>query len=268
MCGRYAITAPAAALRDLFELEESIHHPVPNLAARYNVAPTQPIPVVHQSAAGKRVLSLMRWGLVPSWAKEIRDPPLINARSETVLEKPAFRNAFRRRRCLIPIDGFYEWGPAASGGRGEGKSDGGDNGGDKLGAPAKQPFYVAHPEGRVLACAGLWETWMDPDGGEVDTAAILTTAASDDLAAIHHRMPVILPRAQWTEWLETHESFVDGLLPMLSPAMDSPLRAVPVSKRVNSVRHDGPDLILPVELDGAEGGEEKTGTQAQQLTLL
>ena len=165
MCARYVITSPAAAVRALFAYDE-----LPNFPPRYNVAPTQPIPIV-RLLDGKRSYALVRWGFLPAWVKDPRTfSLLINARGESVLHKPAFRNAMRRRRCLIPADGFYEW------------SDG---------AP-RQPYFVRPKAGGPIAFAGLWETWTGPNGEEVDTAAIVTTPANRSLAAIHDRMPVIV----------------------------------------------------------------------------
>src|SRR6188508_115128 len=167
MCGRFVITSPPEALRQIFGYLEQ-----PNFPPRYNIAPTQPVPVVILENGGRH-FRLMRWGLIPSWVKDPRSfTLLINARSETIREKPAFKNAIKRRRCLIPADGFYEW---------------------KLGAPPKQPYFIHAKSGEVLAFAGLWETWTGPNGEEVDTAAIITTGANETLSPLHHRMPVIIP---------------------------------------------------------------------------
>jgi putative SOS response-associated peptidase YedK len=166
MCGRYVITSPPGAVRVLFGYPEQ-----PNFPPRYNVAPTQRIPLV-RLADGKRAFALARWGLLPGWVKDPKTfSLLVNARGESVLDKPAFRNAMRRRRCLIPADGFYEW---------------------RAGAP-KRPYFVRAKSGGPIAFAGLWETWTGPNGEEVDTAAIVTTRANRVLAAVHDRMPVIVP---------------------------------------------------------------------------
>ena len=165
MCARYVITSPAAAIRALFGYAEQ-----PDFPPRYNVAPTQPIPIVRLDA-GKRSLALLRWGFVPAWVKDPRNfSLLINARGESVLDKPSFRNAMRRRRCLIPADGFYEW---------------------HDGTP-RRPYFVRARSGGPLAFAGLWETWTGPNGEEIDSAVIVTTQANRTLAAIHGRMPVIV----------------------------------------------------------------------------
>src|SRR3974390_244298 len=175
MGGRYPITAAPEAIRALFRYEEE-----PQFPARFNIAPTQPIPVV-RLIDGKRHFALMRWGLLPSWVK---DPAafslLINARGESVCEKPAFRAAMKHRRCLIPADGFYEW---------------------QAGPRGKQPFYIHAKSGQPLAFAGLWETWTGPNGEELDTAAIVTTRANRPLSPLHARMPVILSPAAFDLWL-------------------------------------------------------------------
>jgi putative SOS response-associated peptidase YedK len=168
MCARYVITSPADAIRALFGYAEQ-----PNFPPRYNVAPTQPIPIVRLDE-GKRAFALVRWGFLPSWVKDPRTfSLLVNARGESMIDKPAFRNAVRRRRCLVPADGFYEW------------SD----------TRPRRPFFVRPKAGGPIAFAGLWETWTGPNGEEVDTAAIVTTRSNRSLAAIHDRMPVIVPPA-------------------------------------------------------------------------
>lgn len=165
MCARYVITSPADAIRALFGYADR-----PNFPPRYNVAPTQPIPIVRLDE-GKRAFALVRWGFLPGWVKDPRTfSLLVNARGESVLDKPAFRNAMRRRRCLVPADGFYEW------------SD----------TRPRRPFFVRAKAGGPIAFAGLWETWTGPNGEEVDTAAIVTTRSNRSLAAIHDRMPVIV----------------------------------------------------------------------------
>jgi len=187
MCGRYSLTTAPEAMRALFDYEN-----LPNLEPRYNIAPTQMVPVVRLAAAGRRELALLRWGLIPHWA---RDPSmgarLINARAETVAGKPAFRDAFAHRRCLVPADGFYEW--RTENGR-------------------KQPFRIGIKGGGVFAFAGLWESWTAPEGAggaiapgdAVETVTIITTDANEKLRPIHHRMPVILPVEGYATWLDTH----------------------------------------------------------------
>jgi len=176
MCGRYTIIATPEALRALFGYDEQ-----PNFPPRYNVGPTQPIPVV-RLIDGKRHFALVRWGLLPSWVKDPKKITLlINARGETVAEKPAYRAAMKRRRCLIPADGFYEW---------------------KAGTPRKQPYYIRAKDGSPLAFAGLWETWTGPNGEELETAAIVTTSANKTLSPIHDRMPVVVPPDAFDLWLD------------------------------------------------------------------
>src|SRR6187399_1270514 len=176
MCGRYCITSAPEAIRALFRYREQ-----PNFPARYNVAPTQPVAIVRM-AEGSREFALVRWGLIPAWVKDPRGfSLLINARGESVLDKPAFRNAMKRRRCLFPADGFYEW-----------KRDGN----------RKQPYFVRLKSGQPMAFAGLWETWSGPNGEELETAAIVTTAACRSIAHIHDRMPVIVAPAAFDFWLD------------------------------------------------------------------
>ena len=219
MCGRYAITSAPEAIRRLFGYDEQ-----PNFPPRYNVAPTQPVPIV-RLAEGKRQFALVRWGLIPSWVKDPKSfSLLINARGESVLEKPAFRNAMRRRRCLFPADGFYEW---------------------KREGDRKTPFYIRARVGGPMAFAGLWEAWMGPNGEEMETAAIITTRANRTLAALHDRMPVIVQPDGFDFWLD---SKVDGetASAMIAPARDDLVEVYEVSPAVNRHANDSPDLIKPV----------------------
>jgi putative SOS response-associated peptidase YedK len=226
MCGRYVIISTPEAIRALFGYGEQ-----PNFPPRYNVAPTQPIPIV-RLADGKRAFTLMRWGLLPSWVKDPKTfPLLIDARGESVLEKPAFRNAMRRRRCLIPTDGFYEWQARGSG-------------------RPKQPYLVcakrdAGGQAPPLAFAGLYETWTGPNGEEIDTAAIVTTAANRTLAPIHERMPVFVPKEAFDIWLDCANVEADVAAALIRPADDNLLEAYPVSPAVNHVGNDSPALIAP-----------------------
>jgi len=177
MCGRYCILSAPEAIRRLFRYLEQ-----PNFPPRYNVAPTQPVPIVRM-VEGQRHFALVRWGLIPSWVKDPKTfTLLINARGESVNDKPAFRNAMKRRRCLFPADGFYEW-----------RREGG----------GKRPYFARLKSGGPLAFAGLWETWTGPNGEEMETAAIVTTAANRTLAAIHDRAPVIVPPEAFDFWLDT-----------------------------------------------------------------
>lgn len=218
MCGRYAITTAPEALRALFRYEEQ-----PDFPPRYNIAPTQPIPII-RLFEGKRQFALVRWGLVPSWVK---DPSnfslLVNARGESVRDKPAFRAAMKHRRCLIPADGFYEWQAHGSG--------------------PKQPFFVRAKSAAPLAFAGLWENWMGPNGEEVETAVIVTTKANRTLSPIHERMPVIVPPEAFDLWLDTRHVDDRTAEALITPASDDLLEAYPVSMAVNRTANDNPQLL-------------------------
>ncbi|AGY60231.1 SOS response-associated peptidase [Gloeobacter kilaueensis] len=215
MCGRFALYSSAEELAEAFALSE-----LPPVAARYNIAPTQPVVAIRSDASGERRAVFLRWGLIPAWAK---DPTignrLINARAETIAEKPAFRSAFKYRRCLIPASGFYEW----------------QRTGNK-----KQPFYI-HPHGdRPFAFAGLWEHWQEPGGSELETCTILTTAANQQTKAIHDRMPVILESQSYELWLDTSVQKPQVLLPLLVPYSAGQIEIYPVSTAVNNPANDGP----------------------------
>jgi len=222
MCGRYVITSSPAAIRALFGYPEQ-----PNFPARYNVAPTQPIPIVRLNE-GRRQFVLMRWGLIPAWVKDPKGfSLLINARAESVIDKPAFRNAMRRRRCLIPADGFYEW--KEIGGR-------------------KQPYFIRlRNPGGPFAFAGLWETWTGPNGEELDTAAIVTTDANRTLSAIHSRMPVILTPDAFDLWLDSARVDAQTAAALLVPARDDLLEAYEISSAVNRVANDSEALIAAID---------------------
>ena len=220
MCGRYTIIASPEALRALFGYAEQ-----PNFPPRYNVAPTQPIAIV-RLVEGKRQFALVRWGLLPSWVKDPKTfTLLINARGETAAEKPAFRAAMKRRRCLIPADGFYEW--QAAGER-------------------KRPFYVHAKSGAPLAFAGLWETWTGPNGEELETAAIVTTRANRTLSPIHERMPVIVPPNAFDLWLDGANVDATTAAALIQPAPDNLLEAYEISTAVNRTANDNPKLLEPV----------------------
>ena len=227
MCGRYVITSPPAAIRALFGYAEQ-----PNFPPRYNVAPTQPIPIV-RLAEGKRSFALMRWGLIPAWTKDPKTVSLIiNARGESVLDKPAFRNAMRRRRCLVPADGFYEWTPGnltAAGAR-----------------EPKRPYFVRPRSGAPMAFAGLWETWTGPNGEELDTTAIVTTRANRLLAPIHDRMPVVVEPQAFDLWLDCAKVDAETAAALITPPPDSLLECYEVSPAVNRVANDAPELVAPV----------------------
>lgn len=236
MCGRYTLTTPLEGLREIFLFEE-----LPNLGPRYNIAPTQEVPVLRQDPAdGKRHLGLLRWGLIPAWAKEAAiGSRMINARAESVAEKPAFRAAFRQRRCLIPADGFYEWKAAPK------------DAGPK--AP-KQPYLITLAGCGPFAFAGLWEAWNDKASGEkVESFTIITTKANAALAEIHHRMPVILAPRDHAAWLDP-EGGSETLQALLRPAPAEAVAATPVSTRVNNVRNDDAGLLEPAEAEGPAQG--------------
>jgi putative SOS response-associated peptidase YedK len=220
MCGRYVITSSPEALRRLFGYAE-----MPNFPPRYNVAPTQPVPVVLQELGGRH-FHLMRWGLLPAWVKDPRKfALLINARSETVRDKPAFRNALKRRRCLVPADGYYEW--QASAGR-------------------KRPFFIHARDGGPIAFAGVAETWTGPNGEELDTVAILTAAAPPPLAELHDRVPVTVAPADFARWLDCVAFDVDEAMRLALPPRPDAFAWHEVSVAVNRVANDDAQLILPV----------------------
>ena len=220
MCGRYSITSPLQALKDLFHFAE----PGLDLSPSYNIAPTRAVPIVRVTG-GVRRLGFVRWGLVPSWAKQVGDKPLINARAETIADKPSFRAPFRRRRCLFPADGFYEW--------------------QKQGDGPKQPFNIVANARGPFGMAGVWDDWMGADGSEMESAAIVTTTANQTLKPIHHRMPVILKPEQYDAW-SSPSSQPQDLLPLLVPAEDNLLRAYPISRRVNTTANNDLDLWTDV----------------------
>lgn len=241
MCGRYSLTSPVESLRRLFQFDNR-----PNLGVRVNIAPTQDVAAVRacEGIQDKRELVFLRWGLIPSWAKSAEmSAKMINARSETVAEKTAFRSAFRKRRCLIPADGFFEWHSEADG---------------------KQPYRVVRRDNETMAFAGLWENWREPETGEeIASCAILTTEASADIVQIHHRMPVILEPAEFASWLDPANS-PPGLKELLHPLAEGKLESYPVSKAINKVANDDPELLVPIEKPGGEKQKDQGG----QLDLL
>lgn len=246
MCGRYASSRSPDDLAEEFEVVDSrLDKP---LAPDYNVAPTKDVYAVlertskeHPEEPPARQLRTLRWGLVPSWAK---DPgigsKMINARMETVAEKPAFRKAFAVRRCLLPADGYFEWYPTEQKG--------------KSGKPLKQPFYIHPADGSVMAMAGLYEIWKDPTRDDDDpdrfrwTCTVLTTDAPDELGKIHDRMPLLVTRDNRDAWLDPGTD-KDRLLDLLVPAQQTGLQAYPVSPAVGNVRNNGPELVEPLPLE-------------------
>lgn len=222
MCGRYFLHSDLDVLTDLFgELDGEV-----SLSPRYNIVPGQAIPIVRADAQGKRHLAFAHWGLVPSWSKGPDSKyRMINARAETVAEKPAFRSAYRYRRCLIPADGFYEWQSLPHGG--------------------KQPFCIRRLDKRPLAMAGIWEHWMSDDGAELESCSIIVTQANTIVSPVHERMPVLIQQADFNPWLDRHRQHPQELQAFLASVPSDKLEMYPVSKAVNNPNNDSPDLIRP-----------------------
>ncbi len=215
MCGRYLLTSPLEAIQQIFKIDQ-----MTNLGPNYNVAPTHDMPIIHrkQGSSGNE-LTVARWGLIPHWAKDTKIAyPTINARSETAAQKPAFRDAFKRRRCLVPADGFYEW-----------KRDGKE----------KRPYLIRLQGGGAFAFAGLWATWKD-----VTSFTIMTTEPNEFMADIHNRMPVILSLENHERWLDVEAAPAD----ILKPCPSDWLEAYPVAKRVGNVRNNDASLIEPIAM--------------------
>jgi len=226
MCGRFVLRASPEQLKSLFDLPEA-----PYLEPRYNIAPTQPVGIVRiKPETAQREWALVLWGLIPSWAKDASiGQKMINARAETVAEKPSYRAAFKRRRCLVPASGFYEW---------------------KKGASGKTPHFITTADESPFAIAGLWETWQSPDGGELSTCTLLTTEANDLVSDLHDRMPVIIAPEDYAMWLgsgreETPEALA-SLRHLLRPYPDEKMQMWPVSTQVNNVRNEGAGCIEPL----------------------
>ena len=265
MCGRYASSRRPEDLAEEFEIDratlaETVTEP---LEPDFNVAPTKPVYAVvtrpptrdrepEEEQDPERQLRVLRWGLVPFWAK---DPAigsrLINARMETVGEKPAFRQAFTRRRCLLPADGYFEWYPTQQ------KT--------KAGKPLKQPFFIRPKDDRVMALAGLYEIWRDPTRDEEDperfrwTCTVLTTTAEDEVGRIHDRMPMLVEPERYAAWLDPTRNDPEELRGLLVPAAPGRLAAYPVSTRVNSVRNNGAELLEPLPVEDLPEGVAEEG---------
>lgn len=222
MCGRFSQQRPTSELAEIFDAEDLVDAP----GGHFNVAPTDDAAVVVQREE-KRAVTAYRFGLIPHWADSAKvGNRMINARAETMERSPAFRYAFRRRRCLVPVDAFYEW-----------QRDG----------KIKRPFAITNSAGRPIALAGLWSGWRDPDTDQlVRSFAIVTTAPNDLLRPIHDRMPVVVPEADWERWLDPTIEDPAKLKDLLVPAQDSALEAYPISRLVNDVRNDGPQLLEPI----------------------
>jgi len=221
MCGRFSLAKDARALADFFPSFEAIMQ----LAPRYNIAPTQPVVAVLNDRRHK--MDLLQWGLIPPWAREPdKNAGQINARAETLTEKPTFKHAFRRKRCLIPADGFFEWKRVRY-------------------PPGKQAYYIRRKDGSPFMMAGLWEEWHDPTGGLLMTCTIITTRPNALMEGIHDRMPVILPAEHFETWISPDIDRSDILEPLLVPAPDDAWEAIPVSPHVNDVRHDDRACVVP-----------------------
>ena len=220
MCGRYILQREPALISEYAE----IHGPIPNHPASWNVAPTQTSLVIRRNPqTGARHLDPLRWGLVPRWAKDASGAAkLMNARSETLLEKPSFREAFQRRRCLVPADGFYEW---------------------RMEEGQRQPYAVALANGEPMLFAGLWEGWQQPDGEWLRSFTIITTEANAKQALVHHRMPVLLDRADWPAWLGETGAAAEELLALLRPSPAEALACWPVDRRVGRVAENDAALL-------------------------
>lgn len=219
MCGRFALTADPELIRQFFNLQTM----PPVMTARYNIAPTQPVAVIANDAPSE--LTFFRWGLVPSWSKDISiGTKMINARAETLHEKPSFKAAYKRRRCLIPANGFYEWA----------KTDDG-----------KTPMYIHLKDHELFAFAGLWETWHSPDGDELRTCTIITAEPNELVKPLHHRMAVILDPSDYDLWLSGDELPPQALTPLLKPYDADKMSVYEVSTLVNNAANDTPELIKP-----------------------
>jgi putative SOS response-associated peptidase YedK len=234
MCGRFAFYSPHEAVVRLFGLPDD----TPDIEPVYNIAPTTYVPFVRESpdVAATRRHAMLYWGLVPWWAKEKSiGARMINARSETLREKPAFREAYQRRRGLVPADGYFEW--------------------MKLGARDKQPYFIRPASGAPFALAALWERWRDPTSGEpLESFALVTTDAGRSVAHVHDRMPVIIPPAAFAEWLDPENKDLDGLDRLLDPAAIGDMVATPVSRHVSNSRNQGPACIEPLAEQASSPG--------------
>ena len=240
MCGRFVITSPPQALRQLFGYGEQ-----PNMPPQHNVAPTQPVPVVIFEN-GIRHFRLMRWGLIPAWVKDPRKfALLINARAETVLEKPAFKNAIKRRRCLVPADGYYEW---------------------QVSDNRKRPHFIHRRDGAPIGLAALAETWIGPNGEELDTVAIVTAPAGADLAVLHHRVPVTIAPADFDCWLDCRGNDAEAAMALLTAPAEGEFVWHEISTRVNRVANDDAQLLLPITAEQMAAEEPKKASPRRVAT--
>ena len=240
MCGRYAVTLPPEAMRQAFAYREQ-----PNFPPRYNIAPTQPVPVVRLEQ-GTRQFILMRWGFIPGWVKDPKDFPLVvNIRSESAATKPSFRAALTRRRCLMPADAFYEWHRLGKGRQAESRA-----------------YLFRRPDQAPFALAALWETWHSPDGSEIDTVAPLTGTANGLMAAIHARCPVIIAPRDFDDWLDPVAD-ARAAESLLRPPPDDLLEMVRIGNAVNKVANDGPELQVPFDATRVEAAKEASKPPAR-----
>ncbi|WP_037558771.1 SOS response-associated peptidase [Spirillospora albida] len=253
MCGRYATSRARQELLDEFQVQVDALEG--DLEPDFNVAPTKQVPVVlarHPKDAPEeeavRQLRTVRWGLVPSWAKDLSiGSRMINARMETVHEKPSFRRAFAKRRCLLPADGYFEWYALEGQDPAEGEK--------KAKRPKKQPFFIRPKDGHVMAMAGLYELWKSPEDEWVWTCTVITTDAPDDLGRIHDRMPMVVERDRWDAWLDPDLTETETVRGLLVPAMAGTMDAFPVSTLVSNVKNNGPQLIEPSGNGDSPGNE-------------
>lgn len=236
MCGRFVSSSSPERIAAYFGAEQNVD----TLGQNFNVAPTNDIYGVVADAEGERELQSFHWGLIPSWAKERKiGNKMINARSETIAQKPAFKGVFKKRRCIIPMDGFYEWAAGVEGGPVT-----------KAGKLVKRPHYIHRADGDPLAVAGIWAVWRDkeedPNGPWLHSASVVTTSANEFMSQIHDRMPVILPSAMWDMWLDPTNDQIDMLSALLVPAPENLLTMHEVSTDVNNVRNKGDHLTDPL----------------------
>ncbi len=222
MCGRYILTSPNDAMERVFNTPAGM--PIP---PHYNVAPRQPVLIVRRDDKGNRQLVAVEWGLVPEWKKEIGDKPLINARIETVVEKPSFRSSIKRQRCLVPFDGWYEW---------------------KTVNGRKQPYLISPVEGGPMAFAGIWSVWHGPEGDHwLETMAILTAPTEGPMKSLHHRRPLVVRPEDYSAWLVPHDPLPRGFLESFQFVPETAFHWRAVSRVVNNVRFNGPECLNPAE---------------------
>ena len=221
MCSRYTLTSPPEAVRTYFRYANEAEFP-----PRYNIAPSQPVAIVRDTPRGGREMALVRWGLIPSWVKDPRAfKMLINARSESAVDKPSFRAALRHKRCLVPADGFYEWTGSAA---------------------ARRPHLVRPRQGGPMGLAAIYENWLGADGSEIETMAVLTTASNAAMSALHDRMPVIIPPEHFDLWLDCRPGTTGDIVHLLAPPAEDLLDIVEVSRKLNNPRNEGPEVQEPV----------------------